>query len=240
MKNLNEYNKDAWISEFKKTDIFNRLENNFGRVLFEKRNTCIFTTPREQYGTVVTSGTIFYYLEKLFETNPKHVYDIGCGWNLFQKYYPQIIGIGAENPRSNEFHADIHDYFDLDFVKGHEKYFESAFSINALHFVPITEMKQRYIDFFKIIKPEGRGFLATNAQRFIDATSSDTLKSIFNSQIPNAIQLENYIRQEIRSFFAETSAIPIIIDILDFSYSENRDEFLDGNIRILFEKPENT
>jgi len=243
MKNFNEYKKDLWKLEFSNSPTCQNLYKDSSNVLFEK-NTARFlmeiATPRQSMETSNTSATIFYYLDKLLEVEPYNIYDIGCGCNTFKKHYPHIIGIGAEDPNSDKFYADIHDYFDSEFVKGHENYFESAFSINALHFVSITEFKQRYIDFFKIVKPGGRGFLSTNSQRFIDRTSSDTLKSIFNAQTPSGTQLENYIREEIQSFFAETSAIPIIVDILDLSNDANKDEFIDGNIRILFEKPKNS
>ena len=32
------------------------------------------------------------------EKNPKTIYDLGCGKNLFKKYLPNVIGIGAETP----------------------------------------------------------------------------------------------------------------------------------------------
>jgi hypothetical protein len=103
--------------------------------------------------------TAFYYLEFLTNQNPSVIYDLGCGWNIFKKYIPNIIGIGEEDPKSQYYFADIHGRVDPNYVEQHQNYFESVFSICALHFRPLRELRQIALEFISMMKPDSYGFL---------------------------------------------------------------------------------
>jgi hypothetical protein len=160
----------------------------------------------------------FYYLEFLTEKNPKTIYDLGCGWNIFKKYIPSIIGVGAEDPKSEWFFADIHDYIDDEYIRGHQNHFESAFSICALHFIPMSDLRKRVLDFASMIKPGGRGWVTFNAMRLLERDE----KMIAHKN------LELWVRQQL-------SNLPFTI--LQFEVNLTKlDNGLDGNIRLILEK----
>ena len=170
----------------------------------------------------------YYYLELLIEKSPVTIYDIGCGWNIFKKYTPNIIGISAEPPDSPIFFADIHDFVDDEFVAGHQEYFESAFSINALHFHSLTKLSKVIKDFVSMIQSGGRGFLALNAQRMIERLTSDEIIKLFGTASPTKEQYTDFILECIGTVDCHF----LIVDV-DLS---KLDDTLDGNIRIVFER----
>ena len=226
MKNLLPYPKTEFQNTFSKTDIYRRLVEDFDIVSFEK---CLISksvsTPRQIAGhrnyKNVFSAVPFYYLQYLVEKHPKEMYDLGCGWNIFKKYMPNIIGVGAEAPDSGNYFGDIHDFVDDGYIEGHKEHFESVFSICALHFYPVELIANRINDFYSMIRPGGRGFLALNAQRMIDK-GNKTFKSNF--------ELDEFCRQEL----AKCKHINFIVIDIDLSFSI--DDCMDGNIRLVMEK----
>ena len=66
------------------------------------------------------------------------------------------------------FYGDIHGIVDDDYIEQHQSYFESVFSICALHFQPIDQFCKIVRDFSSMVKPNGHGFLSVNLQRMID------------------------------------------------------------------------
>lgn len=209
------------------TAIYNQLILDFDCVSFEKYFSVPHNkTPREQYGTALKStftAVPFYYLKYLTDKNPSTMYDLGCGWNIFKKYIPNIIGIGAENPLSKNYYADQHDYVDDDYIKGHQNFFDSVFSINALHFIPLDMLKQRVIDFHSMIKPHGSGFLALNIARMLEEAAGKFDK--FNLK-----DLDLYVRNQLYD-------LDINYKVFDVEFlHDNIDEYMDGNIRLVMEK----
>jgi len=112
MKNIAQYNENKFISAFKTTEIYKKLKLNYtddqliwnkffflGTKTPPKKDN---TTPRAQYLREF-SASIFYYLLPLLEKNPKKIYDLGCGKNMFKPYLPNIIGIGAEYIVANHY-----------------------------------------------------------------------------------------------------------------------------------------
>lgn len=231
MQNLNPYPEKEYTEKFKQTEIYRRLSQDFDFVSLakfyfagEEKNTG--ATPRQIIGSYSTrdfSAVPFYYIDFLLEKNPKEIVDLGCGWNIFKKYIPNIKGIGAENPKEKWYYADQHDYVDDNFVQGHQEAFESVFSICALHFRPLTEFAKVIQDFYSMIQPGGRGFLALNLQRMIDHTAEDFM--------PGATRADYgaYIRS-LLSTLEEIKFLVVDIDLLMI------DEGLDGNIRLVMEK----
>jgi hypothetical protein len=233
MDNLNPYNKEKFKKQFQKTEIYKSLTNDFDILSWEK--FFIYTpagTPRQIIGDrsykTMFSLVSFYYLQPLYKKNPKHIYDLGCGWNIYKKYISNIIGIGAEDPYGADFYADIHDYVDNDFIKGHQNYFESVFSICALHFHSLDNLTQIIKDFLSMIQPGGRGFLSLNLQRMIEKTQPDLMLSLFDTEHPSQSQYTDYVKNSLDSINCIFLIVDIDLTILD--------DGMDGNIRIVMEK----
>ena len=181
-------------------------------------------TPRLELLTRVIPCVSFYYLDYLVEVCPTVIGDIGCGVNFFKNIIPGIVGIDGYSDC-----ADVIDIFDNDFSIGHTNYFDCAFSIDALHFVPISDFYDRITKFANIIKPGGRGYIAMNVARLLDFTSDAEKIKIFNTKTPTPTQLATYVDQQIKK-------ITLQLLVVDNLILDCYDEYIDGNIRIVFEK----
>jgi hypothetical protein len=226
LQDILPYDQDKFKNEFTKTPVYDRIQNDFDELTWDYHFNWYNPayTPRRQWGDKNLQKTrfsmvIFYYLNFLTEKNPKHIYDLGCGWNIFKKYIPSIIGIGAEPIDGEDFFGDSHDYFDDDFIKGHQNYFESVFSINAIHFVPMSNIRKRILDFASIVKPSGRGFVTFNAMALMCADTE--------INVPRQ-ELELWIRQQL-------SDLPFTVLQFDMDLTQINN-IMDGNIRLIFEK----
>jgi hypothetical protein len=232
---------------------FENINNDFDELIWHKTNTLTQITPRELAAIRIKKSTFsmvpFYYLRLLLEKNTKEIYDLGCGCNIFKKYIPNIIGV---SPTHNIDHkADIHDFVDDDYVANHQNFFESVFSINALHFRPLNEFEQLVKEFVSMVKPGGRGFLACNFAKMFDITSNSVLiehlgspaKTGFESSAESSwndwrsvnLSEDNYATctQYIHDILSKISIKYLILDI---DIQGLFDSGMDGNICIVFEK----
>jgi hypothetical protein len=222
-----KYDPAAWEIAFKESDLCKQLVNEYDVVYFDKQHFFerAHITPRQKaanHDQSWFSAIPFYYIEWLQEINPEKIYDLGCGWNIFKKYYPNIIGVGAEDPKSPFFYADIHDIVDDDYILGHQEYFESVFSICALHFIPLSDIRKRVLDFASMIKPGGRGWLSLNVIRMPEQDPEFKDK--------DTLFIEKYCKEQL-------SDLPNLVSLdIDLTYL---DECIDGNIQILFNKRSN-
>jgi hypothetical protein len=212
--------------KFKETEIYKKLINDYDVVTFDERYRYddVKGTPRKWFGCnnrkTIFSAVPFYYIQYLTKHNPLTIHDIGCGWNIFKKYIPNIIGIAGENPEDTDYHGDIHGFVDCDYIQQHQNYFESVFSINALHFVHLSKIRQRILDIVSMISPGGRIFLSLNLARMIERDSNF---SDWRSKDINFI--EEWIRQQLNN-------MPFTYEVFDLNLS-NPDDWMDGNIRMV-------
>ena len=235
MIQLSDYNQ--WKTQFKNSHTYQKLIDDFDFVYFHKEwyapekyytGTGIkisANTPRQDFANPpiaqsVCSAIPFYYIDWLQESKPRYVYDLGCGWNMFKKYYPNIIGIDPEPKQSKHYYADIHDFVDADYIAGHREHFDSVFSICALHFIPLSEIRKRVLDFASMIKPGGQGWLSLNATRMLERD-----REVFGDKDKKFI--EAYIKDQLDNL-ANVQSVDIDLSVLN--------DFLDGNIQIVFDK----
>jgi len=231
LENINGYDKAQWQAEFSKTELYQQLLQDYDILMFDKNSEVVSAmTPRQNWGDrnkqTFFSATIFYYLEKLFELDHKTVYDIGCGWNIFKKYYPNIVGIGAEQPGTETYYADIHDYVDKIYVDGHQEFFDCFFSINALHFRPLNEIGLLVDELVSMLKPNGTSFVTFNSDMFVKFETEENKIKLFGTPKPKSSQVELYIREQLATADVQWN----IVDI-DLSVSADG---LDGNVRLMF------
>ena len=231
MKNLNPYNELHCRSLGEKFAFFNQIESDFDLLFWSplgaNNYSTFFSTAREAMGHRTFSMVPFYYLEKLLEKNPANIYDLGCGWNIFKKYIPNIIGVSPTHNDDN--YADIHDMVDDVYIQGHQNFFESVFSINSLHFVPLLDLEKVIKDFVSTIAPGGRGFLALNLARILERSSADLLKTHVGSDLTST-RYDQYIRDVLTKI--DINYLIVDVDLV----TAGIDEPIDGNIRLVFEK----
>lgn len=182
-----------------------------------------FVTPRENLCTSIFSCVPFYYLDIATAKNPTKIMDIGCGFNIFSKFMPNIYGIDPSTAQCDE-----KGEFNDEFAAAHNQEFECAFSINAIHFVSLTQFKRQVELFASTIQSGGRGMLLMNAGRMIEHTTDSEKLDLFGTTTPTLKQIEEYIDQEL-------STIDLNFLVLENFVSECLDEWLDGNIRMVFE-----
>ena len=222
MQNLNAYNREQFEQKFKTTETYRMLNEKYDQVCFDKFIETVKQqpTPRQSlaggYPTVV-SAVPWYYLNFLDST--KLIVDLGCGMNFFKPYFSNLVGVGAE--QGLRFYGDIHDFVDNDFYNGHKSVYDSVFSINALHFAPLQQLGDIAKKFSDMVKPKGRGFLAMNAMRMLERSTG------FKKTLGDT-SLDHWIREQFNNFPAK-----ILVFDLDLSV---QDAYMDGNIRIVFEK----
>lgn len=224
---INKYNSIKFEKEFKTTDLYQHLKKDYDILSFDYHYTSYQRTPRQYEGDrqYITKFSVvpFYYLKFLTDANPGEIYDLGCGWNIFKKYIPNIIGIGAENTQDT-FFGDIRDFVDDDYIENHQNYFESVFSINALHYIPLNDIRQRVLDFGSMIKDGGCGFIALNCKRMLEF---ENIRNSSSSDIDCII-----LAEQIRVKLAD---LPFKLDVFEVDLSV-LDNCMDGNIRIVIKK----
>ena len=183
-------------------------------------------TPRQYALSSVFFISSLYYLEFLLEKNPKIIVDIGCGSNLFKKLIPNVHGI---DPTPNNHLADEFDLFDAEFSQGHTDTYESAFSINALHFISLKDFEQRILEFYNIVAPGGRGFITFNVMRMLELTDLSDRQLLFFSNSPTPYQLTQYVNTILNNLSIKFLLAEVLIN-------DSIDEPFNGNIRLIFDK----
>lgn len=156
----------------------------------------------------------FYYIDYILtHSSSDKIFDIGCGSNFFKNFY-NVTGF------DNTEEADIPQLFDNTFVEQYKDKLDNAIAINSLHFIKITNLKKRIQEFYSVIKPGGYGYISLNMARLLTRTPDVDVSWAFN-----------YAKEEIKT--AGINFVSVYID------DNTVDEYIDGNIRLIFEKEEN-
>jgi hypothetical protein len=227
-ENINPYNAVEFKKQFESTEIYRSVIADYDNLWWDQKVTFFDTlTPRQAVSTPTIqmgfSMIPFYYLQPLLEKNPDIIYDLGCGANMFKKYITNIIGVDRSGDQI--CYPDIEDQVDANYIKAHQNYFESVFSINALHFRPLSELRLIYEEFISMVKPGGRGFLSVNLQRMIQKETNTFLKMELENEYKS---YDQYVRKQLDN-------LPCTYLIFDVNLNP-LDEWLDGNIRLVFER----
>jgi len=202
------------------------LKNKFGTTCRELlgSNDLIVKQPKTTISIVT-----FYYLEML--KGSEHIYDLGCGWNIWKKYIPNIIGIDSNSP-----HADVIQSVNDKWIDENYRKFKSVFSINmdiglkSNSICTFRNLCDQIMNFSSIVKPGGRGYIAMSVLWFYRFTDPEwyieNQCSMYNPQ-----QLANKITDMV-------SALPLKIISLDceFDILKNMPTH-DGEFRFVFEVP---
>jgi SAM-dependent methyltransferase len=232
-QNLNPYNPEQFKKQFESTDICRSVSKDFDNLWWDQKIKFLnHLTPRQLVCDFRSGFSMipFYYLQPLLEKNPTSIYDLGCGANLFKRYIPNIIGVDklldhSIVDKSNSLtYPDIEEMVDLEYVNAHQNYFESVFSINSLHFRPLSELRLVYEEFISMVAPGGRGFLSVNLQRMIEKQT----KAIDELVLDGHVNYNYYVRTQLDNLPCKYLTFDVDLNIMD--------EWLDGNVRLVFER----
>lgn len=240
---INGINYPKFKEEFLSTDIGKKLQVDFEEITCDRRvyPSILFmknkyrSTCRELLGSndLVISNpkkTIsiisFYYLNFLLEKNPKEIYDIGCGWNIWKRYIPNIIGVD-----SNSKHADILVRYDYDYIKSNTRKHEAAFSINmdaGLNGICTFEtLIDQIYEFSTIIKPGGRGYVSFSCLGLYYFTPTDW----YEKNNCTELTVGEVLKERLLN-------LPLNILVLDCEFDIFRNfAGHDGELRVVFEVP---
>lgn len=244
---MKHINYEKFKQDFLETDIGKQVKKDFSNVDCSNRHWPSILvaanmrnmTPRQLIGDInpinvapkFNSFSIvpFYYINQLLENNPKEIYDIGCGWNIFKRYIPNIVGID-----DNSMYADHHESYNAEFISKNEHRFESVMSINMSWCMgPNTEptnlinLKDHIKEFARLIAPGGRCFLSISALGVLHFTPREW----YNQMQLNPFDVDNLTRY-VEDQLTETGLDIICMDTeLDTLY--NMPDH-DGEIRIVF------
>lgn len=252
-QNINAYNEDEFRKEFADTDIYKQLSQDFDEISFD--NTVVWDwapTPRQRLASSrksVFSAVSFYYLNFLTQHNPDVIYDLGCGANYFKQYIPIIVGIGEEPPENKFFSGDIAGRFDQQWLEENQGRINSIFAICSLHFVSISQMRQRVLDLASTLTPGGRAYIALNASRMCESMWQPWIKwknpshyepveqQLFD-QDADVATVDRVIREQL-------SDMPFTYEVFDVNIGESGhrnqrhdyrprfDNAIDGNVRMV-------
>ena len=214
--NLNAYDSVEFQQRFPYTELGKRVLSHYDHVLWDHSNVKTIEDKfwtRTRFETRMLSVVPYYYLEYLLKHSPEHIYDIGCGNNIFKKHIPNVIGI---DPTYEE--ADIKDFVDDDYVAGHQNYFESMFAINSIHFFPLKHIREKINRIITMIKPGGRCFMTLNVQRMLERD----IDSVYDN-------IEQFIRKQLYQMDFEYEVFDVNVNTLN----ETVNEYLDGNVRMV-------
>jgi hypothetical protein len=231
MRNLNDYNEEDFQASFSGSDIAKAIEKDFDQLVWAKHISPVTTypTPRHRLGRRVCTMTSFYYIQYLLEKNPEKIYDFGCGWNLFKKYIPSIVGVSPDNCNDpTAYFGDEYDYVDSDYINNHQNTFDSAMAICSLNYTPLTTIRKTAESFISMIKPGGRGYMSFDIRPMIDREDPDVLDDYFGTPIPPVHEIDDYVREQL-------SNLPVDYLVFDLDSIENINE-VDGIARIVFER----
>jgi hypothetical protein len=223
VENIRPYNEDEFKKIFVTTDLYQQLVKDFDTVTF-KKNFDAFKTPRQVYGEgyrTLFTACIFYYLEFLTKHNPKEIYDLGCGWNIFKKYIPGVIGVAGELPTASNYFGDIHDYIDNDFMEKHRNYYNSVVCIGTLNFLPFKDFRKIVAGFVSMVKTGGHGLLTLNIGPMIQESNKG-----FEGYTP--ADYEKYIRTELVDIDCEWEVVDVDLTVMS--------EMMNGNVRLVCHK----
>jgi hypothetical protein len=221
MNNLNAYSSKSFREKFETTDLAKQLKQDFDLLTWET-NLSTFKilgmTPREFRGRRIFSMVPFYYILQLGLESK--IYDIGCGWNIYKKYLPNIIGIDQKHPESTYFYADQVGFVDDQFVEQNIEKFENVMTMNALHFIPLSQFSNRINQIRQMVKPGGKIFIMMNVCHMINVETT-TIKN----------DACNYIRNQMKRFKDEL----LCFELDDSMVHENMSE---GTLRLVLQKHE--
>jgi hypothetical protein len=146
-------------------DLDEQLQKNYDHLIDDLEELKeLEITPRYIYehGLKIGFRDTFYYIDRLYDTAPKSVIDVGCGECIWKKWFPNIIGFDPVHRVHGA--ADFIDFFDEVYSANHKEHYDCGMALNSLHFVSWTEISRQIDLAMNIIRPGGRFLFTFNFQ----------------------------------------------------------------------------
>lgn len=228
---MNSWQRESFEQEFKNLKYDTALKELFSSdiMLVSSLEECKLSTPRETLLTKIFSIAPLWYIQFLIKANPSRIVDLGCGGNFFKSVIEKLYGIPVYGIDPTSLNADEINFFNSEFSQGHTNAYESVFSINAIHFTSLNELAKTIREFHNIVAPGGHAFLALNATRMLERSDKEWLLKEFGSVKPTPHQVHDYVRDQLNTLYIDFLIVDLLIDTVP-------DEYLDGNIRLVFKK----
>jgi hypothetical protein len=231
---INPYHEHQWRKKFTATQWYRDVRQNLPADITEiwTRSALPSNMPasREFHFTRYFAMSTFYFIEKVLQTSPDTIVDLGCGGNLFRRLVRNLVGIDPYHPS-----ADVNDFVDDGFIQGHRAQFDAAIAINSLHFRGLDQFRKVLDDFYSMLKPGGTGFITFGLGVMVDHTSDDAWIEIFDQDPINttADTVIYWVDQQLRDLAWDLH----VVDQYYFNHLEigniELSNPVDGNIRIV-------
>jgi hypothetical protein len=187
---VNPYKPGIELNNF--PDLYSKVVNDFDIVC----DTCIGrTTPRFRIHKSIVLKDIFYYINLLYDNNPRSIIDLGCGECVWKDYFPNIIGVDRYPSKYSSY--DFVGCFDEEFSKEHKNKYDCGMALGSLHYTNWNEIRTQIELAMEIVKDR---FLITLNFSIFDRYTSvllnylDKVKSLNDilSSLPYNIVMLDY------------------------------------------------
>lgn len=226
LDNFNVYDEESWEAEFTGSTIHQQLCREFDLITFdsdlENFGKVKGMTSRHFRGIRIVSAMPFWFIDQIAKANKHPIYDLGCGWNLYKKYYNNIVGISGEEPDTPLFFGDEHGFVTPAYIVGNVGRFHNIITQNALHYITIEELLPQIAGIMSMCKIHGYVFIEFNICHMLNKSDikPDELKDI-----------AKLIRTQLE--FLKYAHNLISFELIDEKIHKN---FQEGTLRILVQK----
>jgi SAM-dependent methyltransferase len=139
----------------------------------------------------------FAILPDIMKLNPKTILDLGCGYNEFKRYFPQLVGIDFANSCADV----VDDFLNYDCPDNSQ---DVILALGSINFVDLETVTQNVDYIHRKLKPGGTAFIRVNPAQAPDDSITEkfyawSIEDIYNFTTKyNFIIRDNIIRYEDR------------------------------------------
>ena len=232
---INPYNEVEFWTPAKKQKYEQRVRNTFNtgdRIQFgystfadaDMRSI----NPRDRFLTPMFGMGIFRYYDIVAEKSPATILDIGCGMNIFKKFYPQVHGI--DNDQKFAGHADEIIAFNHQYAVEHAGTFDSVVAFNSLYHDHVGSLTASLLDVDLLLAPGGRACVTLPVKGMVNRTNRpDQFIEYLGTAEPTSWQLAEFFDQTIRQ-------LPFNWLVVENYVGQTLGD-LNGSLRMIWEKP---
>jgi SAM-dependent methyltransferase len=139
----------------------------------------------------------FAILPDIIKLNPKTLLDLGCGYNEFKRYFPQLVGIDFANSCADV----VDDFLNYDCPDNSQ---DVILALGSINFVDLETVTQNVDYIHRKLKPGGTAFIRVNPAQAPDDSITEkfypwSIEDIYNFTTKyNFTIRDNIIRYEDR------------------------------------------
>jgi len=227
LDNFNVYDAKSWEAEFTGSPIYQQLCREFDLITFESDlenfGKIKGMTSRHFRGIRIVSAMPFWFLDQIAKANKNPIYDLGCGWNLYARYYDNVVGISGEQPDHPLYFGDEHGFVTPEYIVGNVDRFNNIITQNALHYISIEKLLPQIAGIMSMCKIHGYVFIEFNVCHMLNKSNINDAKDFKD--------IAKLIRTKLE--FLKYAHNLISFELIDDKIHKN---FQEGTLRILVQK----